>query len=198
AGGTPVVISGSNFQSGDTVSIGGVAATSVVVSGPGTITARTGAHPTGTVNVVVTAGGGATSTLGNGYFYAPAPVTSRFYTVTPCRVLDTRNPNGALGGPALVGGQTRTFPISGSCGIPGSAVAVSANVTVIGASGGVLSLFPGNAPPLGTSTINFAAGQVRANNAILMLATDGTGTVAVQNVGATGTQFLLDVNGYFQ
>jgi hypothetical protein len=198
AGGTPVVISGSNFRSGDTVKIGGVAATSVVVSGPGTITATTGAHATGTVDVVVTDGGGAASTLGGSYFYAPAPITSHFYTVTPCRVLDTRNPNGALGGPALVGGATRSFTISGSCGIPASATAVSANVTVIGASTGVLSLFPGNALPLGTSNINFIAGRVRANNAILMLATDGTGTVAVQNVGATGTQFLLDVNGYFK
>ncbi len=43
AGGTAVVISGSNFASGDTVTIGGVPATSVVVSGPGTITAVTGA-----------------------------------------------------------------------------------------------------------------------------------------------------------
>lgn len=150
------------------------------------------------MNVVVTAGGGATSTLGGSYFYAPAPVTSHFYTVTPCRVLDTRNANGPLGGPALVANQVRDFTIAGSCGIPASAVAVSANVTVIGASTGNLSLFPGNALPLGTSSINFAAGQVRANNAILMLATNGTGTVAVQNIGATGTQFLLDVNGYFQ
>ncbi len=147
---------------------------------------------------MVTAGGGATSTLGGSYFYAPAPVTSGFYTVTPCRVLDTRNANGPLGGPALVGGQTRNFTITGSCGIPSSAIAVSANVTVIGASTGVISLFPGNALPLGTSTVNFTAGHVKANNAIVMLATDGTGTVAVQNAGATGTQFLLDVNGYFK
>jgi len=198
AGGTPVVISGSNFQSGDTVTIGGVAATGVVVSGPGTITATTGAHATGTVNVVVTDSGAHSSTLGGAYFYAPAPVTSHFYTVTPCRVLDTRNANGPLGGPALVANQVRNFTIAGSCGIPTSAVAVSANVTVIGANTGNLSLFPGNALPLGTSSINFVGGQVRANDAILMLATDGTGTVAVQNVGATGTQFLLDVNGYFQ
>jgi hypothetical protein len=200
AGGTPVVISGSHFQSGDTVSIGGVTATNVVVSGPGTITAVTGAHATGKVDVVVTAGpGGASSTLASSYFYAPAPATSRFYTVAPCRVIDTRNANGPLGGPSLAGGQTRNFLIPGACGIPGSAVAVSANITVIGGSGGgFLSVYPGNALPLGTSSLNFAAGRVVANNAVLMLATDGTGTVAVQNGAATGTQLLLDVNGYFQ
>jgi hypothetical protein len=197
-GGTPVVISGSNFQSGDTVTIGGVAATSVVVSGPGTITAVTGAHSTGTVNVVVTDSVSGAGTLGSSYFYAPAPAASRFYTVTPCRVLDTRNANGTQGGPALAGNQTRSFPISGTCGIPQSAVAVSANVTIIGASSGFVSLFPGNALPLGTSNLNFAAGQTLANNAVVMLATDGTGTVGVLNAGAGGTHFLLDVTGYFQ
>jgi hypothetical protein len=198
AGGTPVVISGSNFQNGDTVAIGGVAATSVVVSGPGTITAVTGAHATGTVNVVVTDSVAGAGTLASSYFYAPAPAASRFYTVTPCRVLDTRNANGTLGGPALVGSQTRTFPISGACGIPSSAIAVSANVTIIGAGSGFVSVFSGNALPFGTSNLNFTAGQVLANNAVVMLATDGAGTVGVLNAGATGTQLILDVNGYFQ
>src|SRR5262245_55665611 len=34
-----------------------------------------------------------------------------FVGMTPCRVVDTRNPNGPLGGPALTGGASRTFPI---------------------------------------------------------------------------------------
>ena len=198
AGGTTVVISGSNFQSGDTVTIGGAAATGVTVGGPGTITAVAGAHPTGLVDVVVTGGGGTAGTLGKSYFYSPAPQATGFHTVAPCRVVDTRNAPGPLGGPALVASQARTFQIAGSCGIPASAVAVSANLTAIASGGGYVSLFPGNALPLGTSTINFGAGQTRASNAILMLATDGTGTAGVLNGAATSTQFLIDVNGYFQ
>ena len=197
AGGTAVVISGSNFQSGDTVTIGGVAATGVNVTGPGTITAVTGAHPTGLVDVVVNGGGGA-GTLARSFFYSPPPNATSFFTVSPCRVVDTRNASGPLGGPAMTAGQTRSFKITGSCAIPSSAVAVSANVTVIGSGNGFLSLFPGNALPLGTSTVNFGAGKTRANNAIVMLATDGTGTVGVQNSSNSANQLIFDVNGYFQ
>jgi hypothetical protein len=46
AGGTPVTITGSNFQGGATVSLGGVAATAVNVVNGNTITATTGAHAT--------------------------------------------------------------------------------------------------------------------------------------------------------
>jgi len=197
AGGTAVVISGSNFQSGDSVTIGGVAATGVNVTGPGTITAVTGPHATGLVDVVVSGGGGS-GTLAGSYFYSPAPRATGFFTVPPCRAVDTRNASGPSGGPALAATQTRSFAISGTCGIPASAVAVSANLTVISSAGGFVSLFPGNALPLGTSNLNFGASQTRANNTVLMLATDGTGTVGVLNSSSTATQFVIDVNGYFQ
>jgi hypothetical protein len=197
AGGTAVVISGSNFQSGDSVTIGGVAATGVNVTGPGTITAITGAHATGLVDVVVSGAGG-TGTLAKSFFYSPPLRATSFFTVPPCRVVDTRNAAGPSGGPALTASQTRSFTIAGACGIPASAVAVSANLTVITSAGGFISLFPGNALPLGTSTVNFGAGQVRANNSVLLLATDGTGTVGVLNSSTTATNFLIDVNGYFQ
>lgn len=197
AGGTAVVISGSNFQSGDSVTVGGVVATGVNVSGPGTITAVTGAHATGLVDVVVTGGGGS-GTLAKSYFYSAAPHATSFFTVPPCRVVDTRSAAGPLGGPALAATQTRSFTVAGTCGIPGSAIAVSANLTVISSAAGVISLFPGNALPLGTSNLNFGAGQTRANNSVLMLATDGTGTVGVLNSSTTASNFLIDVNGYFQ
>jgi hypothetical protein len=200
AGGTPVIISGSNFQVGDTVTLGGVAARNVNVTGPGTLTAVTGAHPTGIVDVVVSpaGGGGAAGTLSGGYYYTPPPTTTGFYTVPPCRVVDTRNAAGPLGGPALAANQRRTFQIPGSCNIPSNAVSVSANLTVVAAGGGFIALYPGNAFPLGTSNLNFAAGQVRACNSVLMLSTDGTGTVGVLNGNSTAIQFILDVNGYFR
>jgi hypothetical protein len=197
AGGTPVTISGSNFQSGATVTIGGVAATSVSLVNSSTITAVTGAHATGAADVVVTSGG-SPATLPTSYFYAPPPQASRFYTLSPCRVLDTRNATGPYGGPALAAQGQRLFQLTGKCGIPSSAVAVSANLTVVPSGSGFLSPYPGNAFPLGTSSLGFAAGQVRAGNTILLLATDGAGTVGILNAATAGTQFLLDVNGYFQ
>jgi hypothetical protein len=64
----------------------------------------------------------------------------QFYTVTPCRLLDTRGPTGPTGGPILSSGVTRTFPVFGSfaqpCGIPSTAKAVSVNAAVISPTGG--------------------------------------------------------------
>ena len=125
---------------------------------------------------------------------------TRFYSVTPCRIADTRNTAGPLGGPALSGGGAqRTFTVASTCGLPASAKAISVNLTVTQPSAaGSLTLFPGNGAPTGTSSINFAAGQTRANNAMLSLATDGTSSFGVQNNSAGTVHFILDVNGYFQ
>jgi len=124
-----------------------------------------------------------------------------FFTVTPCRVADTRNPNGPQGGPALSGGVERVFPVGGVCGVPLAAQAVSVNVTVTGPSAlGSLRFGPGTCSNLPlTSTINFDAGRTRANNAVLPLATDGTGGLAVvPSFSGSGTvQLIIDVNGYF-
>jgi hypothetical protein len=58
--------------------------------------------------------------------------------------------------------------------------------------------YPGDALPFDTSAIDFHAGDTRANNGILLLATDGTGTFAIRNGGAGGLQVIVDVDGYFQ
>jgi uncharacterized protein GlcG (DUF336 family) len=124
-----------------------------------------------------------------------------YFTVTPCRMADTRSADGPTGGPILGGKPTRTFPVTGgACGVPSTAIAVSVNLTAVGAAAaGYFTLFPGNAlgPPL-ASTINFTAGATRANNAIVPLATDGAGTIQVKNGSAGAAHVVLDVNGYFQ
>jgi hypothetical protein len=200
AGDTRVTITGSNFKGGVSVTVGGAAATSVVWVNSSTIVARTPAHATGKVAVTVTNPDGLSGTLNDAYFYAPPPSATDFYTLAPCRLIDTRNPNGPLGGPALSASQVRTFTVvGGSCGVPSGAKAIAVNVTVVTpAAAGNLQIFPGNAFPLGTSSINFKAGEHRANNGTLTLATNGTGTIGVQNASAGSTHFLLDVFGYFQ
>ena len=198
AGGTAVVITGANFQAGATVKIGGVAATGVVVSG-NTITATTGAHATGTVAVAVTNPDTSNGALSNGYFYDAPSGALHYYTLAPCRLLDTRNANGPLGGPALAAGTQRTFTAAGNCGIPAGAKSLAVNVTVTGpTAGGFLGFYAGNAIPLGTSTINFGSGATRTNNSVLELATDGSGTIGVQNGAGGNVQVILDVFGYFQ
>ena len=123
---------------------------------------------------------------------------SGLYPVQPCRVLDTRNPNGPLGGPALAARATRDFVLPPTCGIPADARSVSVNLTVTGAaSGGYLSIHPSDTARPVSSAINFQAGQTRANNAILKLPADGSGTISVYNGGGT-VHFILDVNGFFR
>jgi hypothetical protein len=59
----------------------------------------------------------------NGYFTTD-PTQLEFYPVTPCRVVDTRNPNGSFGGPSLAGNTSRTFPLpTGACNLPATAQA---------------------------------------------------------------------------
>ena len=121
-----------------------------------------------------------------------------FFTLTPCRLVDTRTAAGPMGGPALGAGSTRSFTLAGNCGIPSTATALSVNVTAVDAGApGHLILFRGDAPtaPL-VSSINFPAGLTRANNAVVPLAPDGT--IQVKNGSAGAVHFVLDVNGYFQ
>jgi hypothetical protein len=127
-----------------------------------------------------------------GAFEARPP--ARFFTVAPCRVVDTRAADGPYGGPVLVGGASRMFLVRGQCGIPTSARAISANLTaVLPAAEGFLTAYPGGPFPA-VSTLNYRANIVRANNAILTL--DGSGNLLVFT--SVATNFLLDVNGYFE
>ena len=64
AGGTHVTITGSGFNPDTTVSIGGGAATSVVVINSGELTCITPAHAAGAANVVITTDAGAITETG--------------------------------------------------------------------------------------------------------------------------------------
>jgi hypothetical protein len=125
----------------------------------------------------------------------PAP---GFYTVTPCRVADTRDVDGPWGGPALTAGTPRTFAVGGRCGVPSGAKAVSFNFTVTQpALFGHITVYPGGSNPPLVSAMNFRAGQTRANNAIVALGPGGVLTVVSGQPSGT-THFIIDVNGYFE
>lgn len=128
------------------------------------------------------------------------PVGSTFFTLAPCRAVDTRRAAGSLGGPALGGGNARTFTLAGACGVPVDARVVSANVAVVSpASTGNLVMYPATlAVPPPTSTVSFRAGKNRANNANLLLSSDGTGRVVARNNAAGALHLVVDVNGYWR
>jgi hypothetical protein len=133
----------------------------------------------------------------NGYFAPPGSGGLNFYPVTPCRLVDTRNAAGTFGGPTMVAGTTRAFPLAqGSCGLPGTPAgqAYSLNITVVPQGAlGYLSIWPsGEAQPV-VSTLNAANGQVVANAAIVPAGGTGAINVYVTNT----TDVVIDTNGYF-
>jgi hypothetical protein len=130
---------------------------------------------------------------------APPPSSpTSFYTLTPCRVVDTRRPNGPLGGPAITANSNRSFSLAGQCGIPTTAKAVAINVTATQATAvGYLRLYPGGSVVPPTSSLNYAAVRARANSAIAQLGTSGS--LGIQCTQSSGTvHLIIDVNGYFR
>ena len=121
-----------------------------------------------------------------------------FVGIVPCRLADTRDltfPPG-YGPPALPAGSPRNFVLTGRCGIPAEALAVSANVTVVNPLGpGFLLIRPTDGPNVVVSTLNFIPGQTVANGAAIPL---GTGGGATFLAGVTGTELIIDVNGYYR
>jgi PKD repeat protein len=159
--------------------------------------AATGSY---SVTLTVTDTDGLTSTISRKVSVNsdPLPAAESFFTVPRCRILDTRNST------ILTSGVSRAVPVAGNCNIPSSAKAVSLVVTAIQPTGtGWLAFYPGNLPVTSPNkaSINFLpATSPRSNNAIVRLATDGSGTLeAYASVGATPGQvhMTIDVDGYF-
>jgi len=126
----------------------------------------------------------------------------QFFSVTPCRIVDTRRPDGVTGGPSLGNQVVRNFPIAGQCGVPATAKAAVLNVTIANPSNaGYLILYPFNTTQPVVSTINWAAGEpALANGAIVPLSSDPTLQLAVYSelYGGGNVHLILDVTGYFQ
>jgi len=157
--------------------------------------------PASVTNTAGVSGGGDINGVNNSAS-DPTTVTPphySYYTVTPCRVLDTRNPTGPFGGPPLAPSASRTYALAGQCGVPSNASAVSANITITSPEQpGYLTLYPADKPQPLASSINFSTGQTRANNVVLQISSDGTGSFVVFT-GSLGTvDFILDVTGFFR
>lgn len=135
---------------------------------------------------------------------SPAVGPLRFYSISPCRVVDTRN----ISAPRLFDESRRHFQIRGLCGIPSSgplAVVVNAAVVQPGAAGH-LTLWPYDpnpgSPVPNVATLNYPAGEFAiANGAIVPLhATDTSFQLsAIVDMYPSGyADLVLDAVGYFQ
>ncbi len=117
------------------------------------------------------------------------------YPLAPCRVADTRNSGGALGGPSLMADSFRTFPIlTSACNVPSTAQAYSLNFTAVPyGSLGYLTAWPSGLLQPYVSSLNDPTGTLAANAVIVPAGTSGS-----VNVFATDeTDLVIDTNGYF-
>jgi len=130
-----------------------------------------------------------------GYFVDADAAT--YTTMPPARVLDTRPGGTGLSG-TFRSGTPRTLKVTGTHGIPSGAVAITANLTVVGqTSGGYLSVTPSPQANPATSTLNAPRGDVRANGLTARLSGSGTLSIVWKGAGGSTAHVLLDVTGYY-
>jgi ELWxxDGT repeat protein len=134
-----------------------------------------------------------------GYELWSLSVPLKLHTITPCRVADTRDPDGPTGGAPIGSSETAMVQVTGSCGIPSTALSIAANVTVVSPSAaGSLSVFAGGPIVSGTTQVPVTPGKTRALNAIPILGTAGSLSVRAELPQGGTTHVLLDVSGYFE
>lgn len=168
------------------------------------ITGGSSGQGNGTVSYSLSANGGISSrngiiSIGSQTFTiteagtGPSSPALRFVPVTPCRLVDTRNPNGPFGGPAFSAGETRTYTVpSGPCGIPATAQAFSLNLAVLPSAATNVTVWPAGEPQPSTTSLN-SDGRNKSNAAIV--AAGNGGAISVYVTGSTG--LLIDISGYF-
>jgi hypothetical protein len=130
-----------------------------------------------------------------------------FVPVTPCRIIDTR-----VAGGAIAANTTRAFDVtavadysfqggaSGNCGGAGSAgsyAAAAINFTVVTPSAaGYITAFPfGAAQPL-AATVNYTAGDIRGNFAVVRL-DQSAASNEMSVYSFAQTHLVADIVGYF-
>jgi hypothetical protein len=181
--GQAVTITGTNFVTGATVTIGGVACTSVVVVSATEITAVAPTHAVGVVDVVVTNSSGHTGTLVAGYTYG----VNSFVSIAPTTD-DLAGGAVTITGTGFVTGATVT--IGGNACT--SVVVVSATeitaVAPIGTAGAknVVITNPGSGGSVATGTGAFT---YTANSFVSMTPTGGS-HLTTTPVTITGTHFV--------
>lgn len=125
-----------------------------------------------------------------------ADTAGAFTSLTPARILDTRNAIGAA--KAQVGaGKTVTLTVAGAGGVPSTgAGAAVLNVTVTrGRAGGYVTAYPTAAVRPNASNVNFVAGQTVPNLVTVKL---GGGKVTFYNGSTQPVDVIADVAGWYR
>ena len=133
----------------------------------------------------------------SGYFTGGGSATNGAFTsLTPARILNTKNGTGAPQTPVGAGG-TLKLTVEGVGGVPASGVAaVVLNVTVTQPTqSGYITVSPDGVARPTVSNLNFSPGETVPNLVVAPVGADGE--VDLYN-GSPGTvQLIADVSGYF-
>jgi hypothetical protein len=170
---------GDNRANGVTVALGGGGTLSATFNGP---------PPGNNTHLIFDVTG----------YFVPDDTGAEFVPLTPARLLDSRFGNG-LSGP-FVKGVPRTFQVHGRGGVPGTAVAVTGNLTATGMTAAGFAFLgpdPIASPP--SSTLNFPVGDSRANGLTVDLSATGTLSATFDGPpSGHSTHLIFDVTGYFR
>jgi len=200
-GGQAVTITGTNFTTGTTsVTLGGVAATNVVVTSPTTLTATTPAHAAGVVNVVATTPSG--SGTGTGlYTYGTLPIVIAInpatgpigggQAVTITGVNFTGATSVTIGGVAAAIGTVSATTITATT--PAHAAGVVDVVVTTPSGSGTGTGFYTYVNPLAVTVtlISPAVGPLVGGQAVTVTGTNFTGTTAVTIGGVAAMNVVV-------
>ncbi|WP_369778585.1 hypothetical protein [Streptomyces sp. R33] len=128
----------------------------------------------------------------------PAPQAGdRFTTLSPARLLDTREALGRPGTTPLPAGGEVSLQVAGRAGVPQSGVkAVVLNVTVTDPkSDGHLTAWPSGTTRPDSSNLNWTTGRTVPNQVVVPVGADGK--VNLRNAGWGTAHLIADVFGYY-
>ncbi len=143
-----------------------------------------------------------------------APSASKFYPITPCRVVDTRNTFLSL---PILFMSSKAFKVSGTgfdaavqggttgCSVPASATAVATNITYAGSDiDGFLTAYPYPALQPNSSILNFRSSAI-ANSTILPICNSDTagssGVICDEHFyiyASKSAHVVVDLLGYYE
>jgi hypothetical protein len=176
-----------NFPVGDSRANG----LTVALSPQGTVGAWYGAGSGRVVNLIIDVTG----------YFLPGTAGAGYVKFGPSRVLDTRPGPGNIGlADRFVNGTHRKIQIAGVAGLPSSGiVAVTGNLTAVKpSSNGYVALGPDPTDTPTTSTLNLPAHDIRANNVVVPVNSDGTvSAVFISTIAGANVDLVLDISGYF-
>ena len=132
---------------------------------------------------------------------------SSFVSITPCRIVDTRQAGGKL-----QVGAARTFDVrggggsfaaqggkAGGCAIPDSATGIEATVTAVDAASGFLRLWPAGQSQPNATFLNYDDAFNVSNTGALKVCDffcSGSADVTARAYG-NATHLVIDVQGYY-